>query len=97
MNPLQQKWEIDRVPIGSRGGSNICYKIGPMAACIYDDWRLEEAGYSAKDIALAARAIALVPAMVYLIGNIVNGNMQFDVDGYALSIIDTLYPEGDDE
>ncbi len=54
-------WEIERVPIQSRGGSNTCFRIGPFHACIYDDWRPREAGISEQENESNAALIAAAP------------------------------------
>lgn len=77
MNPLLLDWDCQRVPIGSRGGSNTCWKIGPIQACVYDDWKQREAGFSEEDIALAARAIKLVPDMVAVLNQIRRGDIWY--------------------
>ena len=55
---------MDRVPIQSRGGSNTAYKIGPMTACLYDDWRPREAGISEAENEANARLIAAAPSLL---------------------------------
>lgn len=57
-------WEIERVPIESRGGSNTMWKIGPMVACIYDDWRPREKGISENANQANARLLAAAPELL---------------------------------
>jgi len=57
-------WEIERVPIESRGGSNTCWKIGPLGICIYDDWRAREAGISEEENRANAYAIYALPEIL---------------------------------
>lgn len=57
-------WTVERVPIQSRGGSNTAWKIGPFAACIYDDWRPREAGISEAENEANARLIARAPELL---------------------------------
>lgn len=56
-------WAVDRVPIESQGGSNTCFRIGPMVACIYDDWRARERGISEEQQIANANLIAAAPEM----------------------------------
>lgn len=51
-------WEVKRVPIESKGGSNTCWVIGPFKACIYDDWRARENGISESENEANAYLIA---------------------------------------
>lgn len=58
------EWEVVRVPIESRGGSNTCFKIGPFHACIYDDGQQAERGISTAANIANARLIARAPKLV---------------------------------
>ena len=50
-------WHVETVPIESRGGGLVCHKIGPFQACIYDDWRQVERGFSSEELLANARLI----------------------------------------
>ena len=65
-------WAVDRVPIESRGGSNTCFKIGPMVACIYDDWRARERGISEEQQIANAHLIAASPEMYWALQQLCN-------------------------
>lgn len=57
-------WEIETVPIESRGGSDTCHKIGPFNACIYDDWVPREKGISEEENNANAKLIAAAPELL---------------------------------
>ena len=63
-------WKIERLSIGSRGGSNTCWMIGPMDACIYDDWRPRANGISEAENEANARLIAAAPDLLAALENI---------------------------
>ena len=60
-------WSVEQVPIESRGGSNTCFKIGPFVACIYDDWRQRDRGFSEDEIKANANLIALSPDILHVL------------------------------
>lgn len=70
-------WEIERVPIQSSGGSNTCWTIGPFKACIYDDWRQRDRGFSEEDIEYFAKLMSHAPCLLEA--------LQALVDKYMLS------------
>ena len=57
-------WLVTRVPIHSGGGSNTCFKIGPMVCCIYDDWRAREKGITEEQQVANARLMAAAPDLL---------------------------------
>lgn len=75
-------WEIEQVPIESHGGSNTMWRIGPMSACIYDDWRqYERAQLSSEDIKVIAHALRAVPELLEA-ASLVQGELLDIVDDW---------------
>ncbi len=57
-------WTVNEVPIQSSGGSNKCFKILPIRACIYDDWKPRERGVEYEENKANAKLIAAAPDML---------------------------------
>lgn len=58
-------WKVERVPIQSSGGSNTCFKIEPVGACIYDDWRPRDKGITEEKNVANANLIAAAPDLLH--------------------------------
>ena len=77
-----QPWSIERVPIQSRGGSNSCWKIGKFQACIYDDCRQRERGFSEADITRFAHVAAGAPATLTACKAMIRGLQKLEALGH---------------
>ena len=77
-------WDIGRVPIQSRGGSNTCLKIGPFVACIYDDYRQRERGITEQEIVANADLIAAAPKLYETVEDLLDVISWPGGDGYEV-------------
>lgn len=83
-------WKLERVPIQSRGGSNTAYKIGPMAACIYDDWTPREIGISEAQNKANAQLVSAAPDLLSACESALALLDDPDADGFASNRVEAL-------
>lgn len=56
-------WFVTTVPIQSRGGGQVCHKIGTFVACIYDDAQNANRGIYSEELKANANLISSSPDM----------------------------------